>query len=151
MDGYLLQRCFVNLVYSLLEEEMAKPSPKFKSQTNFAKVTFSKEATPVKIWQDIRIGRKGQQQPRGVSIEEAYMLAFAFDEKVDRLLVKTEMLIKDGWSLDQDIANIEEAKRPGRPTKKEGKKNSKSIPQSTCITDSTNSEATNIEQPEYGQ
>lgn len=124
----------MNLICSLLEQEMATPSPRFKSYTDFAKTTFPKEAHPVKIWQDIRLGRKGQQQPRGVSIEEACLLAFAFDEKVDRLLVKAELLIKDGWCLEQDVANLDEAKKPGRPTKNKSKKNTKTVSKNSCHT-----------------
>ena len=121
MNGYLLQRCFVNLVWSILAEGMRSPSAKYKTNYDFAKAAFPNDSNPEKVWQFIRLGQKGV--PRGVSIEEAYSMAQAIDEKVDRLLVKAEMLIEDGWSLDQDISKSVEAKQPGRPPKKEPQKN----------------------------
>lgn len=121
MNGELLQRCFVNLVCSMIGEEMLKASPKYKTHSDFAKAAFPTDSNPVKTWQSIRLGQKGK--PRGVSIEEAFSMAQAFNEKVDRLLVKAEMLIEEGWSLEQDVFASPQAKQPGRPSKKAPQKN----------------------------
>lgn len=121
MNGELLQRCFVNLVCSMIGEEMQKASPRYKTHSEFAKAAFPNDSNPVKTWQSIRLGQKGK--PRGVSIEEAFSMANAFNEKVDRLLVKAEMLIEEGWNLEQDVFALPQAKQPGRPPKTAPQKN----------------------------
>ncbi len=45
-------------------------------------------------------------------------MAQAFNEKVDRLLVKAKIMIEEGWELSQDVFVSPQAKKPGRPTKK---------------------------------
>ena len=99
MNGELLQRCFVNLICSMIGEEMTKPSPKYRTHSDFAKAAFPDDSNPVKTWQSIRLGQKGK--PRGISIAEAFSMAQAFNEKVDRLLVKAEIMIEEGWKLNQ--------------------------------------------------
>ena len=121
MNGKLLQRCFVNILHSMLMEEMNKPSPRYKSNMDFAQKAFPNDTNAHKTWQSIKLGQKGK--PREVSIEEAFGLAQAFDEKVDRLLVKAEVLIENGWTLEQDVFYESEAKLPGRRSKKTSEKN----------------------------
>ena len=116
MNGELLQRCFVNLICSMIGEEMTKPSPKYRTHSDFAKAAFPDDSNPVKTWQSIRLGQKGK--PRGISIAEAFSMAQAFNEKVDRLLVKAEIMIEEWWELSQDVFVSPQAKKPGRPTKK---------------------------------
>ena len=116
MNGELLQRCFVNLICSMIGEEMTKPSPKYRTHSDFAKAAFPDDSNPVKTWQSIRLGQKGK--PRGISIAEAFSMAQAFNEKVDHLLVKAEIMIEEGWELSQDVFVSPQAKKPGRPTKK---------------------------------
>ena len=116
MNGELLQRCFVNLICSMIGEEMTKPSPKYRTHSDFAKAAFPDDSNPVKTWQSIRLGQKGK--PRGISIAEAFSMAQAFNEKVDGLLVKAEIMIEEWWELSQDVFVSPQAKKPGRPTKK---------------------------------
>lgn len=116
MNGELLQRCFVNIVCAILDEEIQKHTPKYASYAAFAKVAFPNEAHSYKFWQAIRLGQKGK--PRGVSIEDAFNMAQALGESVDRLLIKAEMLISDGWDLSQDVFSDNDNKKRGRPAKK---------------------------------
>ena len=115
MNGNLLQRSFVNLIYDMLEEDMRKENPLYPTNTDFAKKAFPHEGNPAKIWQYLKRGQKGKQ--RGVSIEDAYGMALAFGEKLDRLLVKAEMRIESGWKLEDDVFFKEEQRKGGRPKK----------------------------------
>ena len=116
MNGDLLQRCFVNIIYELLEEDMKKEKPLYPTNAEFAREAFPHEGNPAKIWQAIKFGQK--EKPRGVSIEDAFGMAKAFGEKLDRLLIKAEMRIESGWHPDEDIFFNEELKKKGRPRKK---------------------------------
>lgn len=125
MNGKLLQRCFVNLVCSMVGEDAQSSTPRYGTHSEFAKAAFPLDPNAVKTWQSIRLGQKGK--PREVSIEEAYSMACALNEKVDRLLVKAEYMIEGGWTLEQDIFTSNE-KQAGRPTKKPAQKNAEHIP-----------------------
>lgn len=114
MNGKLLERCFVNLIDAMIEEgKIAYPS-----RSSFAEAAFPGGENPTKIWQNIRKGQKGK--PRDVSISEAYSMARACGENLDRLLVKAEVMIEQGWTLEQDIFNQEGSSKPGRPRKADG-------------------------------
>ena len=115
MNGKLVERCFVNLVLSMLMEDVQTENPRYKSQGDFSKAAFPNEPNHTKIWQAIKQGQKNSA--RRVSIEEAYSIAHAVGENVERLLIKSEMLIEEGWTLAQDVYYSEQAKQPGRPKK----------------------------------
>ena len=115
MSGKLLERCFVNIILERLLEEIKKDTPLFASQGEFAEKAFPKENNPEKIWQYLKNGQKGK--PRSVTIEDAHAMANALNEKLDRLLVKAEIHIEEGWNLADDVFNKEEEKKSGRPKK----------------------------------
>lgn len=97
-----------------------KSNPAYKTHAEFARAAFFYEANPVKTWQAIRLGQKGK--PREVSVAEAFYLAEAMGEKIDRLLIKSELMIESGWDVKSDVFEKEENKQPGRPSKKNNQK-----------------------------
>ena len=116
MEGRVIERCFVNLVLSMVLEDVHSDNPRFASQGDFSKAAFPNEPNHAKIWQAIKQGQKNS--PRKVSVEEAYSMASALGESLDRLLVKAELKIEEGWGLNDDIYFSIAAKQPGRPKKK---------------------------------
>lgn len=95
---------------------MQSESPKYKTQGDFSKAAFPNEPNHAKIWQAIKQGQKNSP-PRKVSIEDACSMANAVGETLERLLIRADMRIQDGWTLEQDIFFSPEAKLPGRPKK----------------------------------
>ena len=94
---------------------MKKENSLYPTNAAFAEKAFAHEGNPAKIWQYLKRGQKGKQ--RGVSIEDAYGMASAFGEKLDRLLIKAEMKIEAGWKWEDDVFFKVEQKKSGRPKK----------------------------------
>lgn len=117
MNGYLFERCMVTLVCKLVEEN-------FPSHTEFAKRVFGDSENPSNAWRYIRNGQKGK--PKRLGVEDAFNMACALGMDLETLCWKVHRELKEGWSLSEDIYNLEQNK-PGRPRKND-KKSDNSLP-----------------------
>ena len=113
MKGEVLERCFVNLINDAANQS-GLSIREFACKVFLPAGGTDKEMeAAVKKWQGIRLGQKGK--PQRVSIGDASELATAIGENVGKLLIKAEVMVEQGWNLDQDMARQESNKKPGRP------------------------------------
>ena len=109
MIGYIFERCLVAIVNKMAEE-------KFSSHSEFAKLAFPLAEAPTNNWRHVRNG-SNRGKARRLGVEDAYNIAAALAIDIEVLFWKTRREIEEGWTLEQDIANLASRTKAGRPPK----------------------------------
>ena len=96
---YLLERAFVTLVSTMIEE--GKLKPRIRNHREFASIAFPDKGE--KTWKHIRIGQKGKAQ--ALQVQDALAIAKAVGIPFSELLIRAKIMVETGWSLDMDPAH----------------------------------------------